>query len=66
MSLMIADLYAALIEAGASEAKAKQAATEVAGYDNRLAKIETDLSVLKWMAGFQIALLIAVLFKVLL
>ena len=64
MTIMIGGLYDALKEAGASEAKAREAATEVAVYENRLSKIDTDLAVLKWMSGFQIALLVAVLFKI--
>ena len=32
------------------------AAEEIAGYDNRLAKIENDLTLMKWMPGLNLAL----------
>jgi hypothetical protein len=51
MAVMMAKLYAALKEAGASEDNAIKAAEEAAGYENRLAKIESDLLVMKWMLG---------------
>lgn len=43
MALMISEVYYALIEAGASEEKAKLAAEAVAGYENRLTTIEHKL-----------------------
>jgi hypothetical protein len=43
MPLMLSKTYDALREAGASEDKAREAAEEIAGYENRLVKIETDL-----------------------
>jgi hypothetical protein len=46
---MITDLYDALKDAGASKEKARKAAETVAAYENRFAKIETDLGILKWM-----------------
>jgi hypothetical protein len=51
VGIMMAQLYAALKEAGASEAKATSAAEEAASYENRLARIESDLIVIKWMLG---------------
>jgi hypothetical protein len=51
MAIMMAELYSALKEAGASEDRAVKAASEAAGYENRLAKIESDLLLLKWMLG---------------
>jgi hypothetical protein len=39
--------YDALVEAGASEEKARAAAEAVTGFENRFARIETDLTVLK-------------------
>ncbi|MCS6302320.1 MAG: hypothetical protein H8K07_01440 [Nitrospira sp.] len=56
MSLMFGKLYNALKSAGVSEEAAEAAAAEVAGYENRLGKIETDVAVVKWMAGTNIAL----------
>ena len=51
MSAMIAEVYDALKDAGASEEKAKAAAKAVADYDMRFIKIEADLLVLRWMVG---------------
>ncbi len=52
---MITEVYEAFKEAGASEAKAQKAAEAVAGYENRFANIESDLTLLKWMVGFNLA-----------
>ena len=52
---MLSKTYDALIAAGAPEDKAREAAEELAGYEACSAKIETDLTVLKWMMGVQIA-----------
>ena len=51
MALQLGALRDALIEAGATQAVASKAAEEVAGYDNRLHKIEADLVLVKWMVG---------------
>jgi len=51
MSTMIAELYEALKEAGASDGKATAAAKAIAEHENRFGKIEADLLVLKWMVG---------------
>jgi hypothetical protein len=70
MATMIAEVYDALIEAGASQEKARKAAEAVASYDTRFNRLENeftavkgDLSLLKWMSGFSLALTVAVLFK---
>jgi hypothetical protein len=63
MALQLGALRDALLDAGASEDKARRAAEELAGYESRLAAIDGRLSVLTWMAGTNIALTIAVLFK---
>ena len=55
MAVMLSKTYDALIAAGAPENKARDAAEELAAYENRFARIETDLTVLKWMMGVQIA-----------
>ena len=55
MGMMIAEVYEALKEAGASEGKAKAAAESLANYENRFGKIEADLLVIKWMMGVVIA-----------
>jgi len=52
----------ALKDAGADEEKARKAAQTVAAYENRFAKIEADLGILKWMVGFNLAGMIALIF----
>jgi hypothetical protein len=64
MTTMIAEVYDALKEAGASDEKARKAAEAIAAYEDRFRKQETDLAVLKWMVGFNLAATLAVLFKV--
>ena len=61
MTLQLGALRDALLEAGATPEKAAKAAEEAAAYENRLAKIETDLTVLKWMVGTNLALTLIVL-----
>jgi hypothetical protein len=55
MAVMLSKTYDALVAAGAPEEKARAAAEELAGYESRFIKIETDLAVLKWMVGVVIA-----------
>ena len=55
MAVMLSKTYDALIAAGAPDDKARAAAEELAGYESRFAKIETDLAVLKWMVGVNLA-----------
>jgi len=55
MAVMLAKTYEALIAAGAPEQKAREAAEELAAYESRFAKIETDLAVIKWMMGVVLA-----------
>lgn len=45
MALMLSDTSDALIEAGASETKAKAAAQEVAALDRRLLRLEVMLGI---------------------
>ena len=45
MALILSDTYDALIEAGASETKAKAAAQEVAALDRRLLRLEVMLGI---------------------
>jgi hypothetical protein len=49
-------MYDALIEAGATEAKARKAAEVIADYDSRLAAIDAKLSVALWAGGLLFAL----------
>lgn len=65
MALMLGSLRDALVAAGAPDDKASKAAEEVAGYENRLAKIETDVALLKWMVGTNVVITLGVLWKVL-
>lgn len=60
MALMLAKLYTALREAGVDDVKAREAAEEVASFENRLANVEASLTILKWMVGFNLALTIAI------
>ena len=70
MTTMIAELYEALIDAGASEGKAKEAAqvlstenlatkSDIAELDQRLSpkivKLEHDMAVMKWLMGATLA-----------
>jgi len=64
MSAMISEVYDALKEAGASEEKSRKAAEAIASYENRFARLESDLAVLKGMVGFNLAIAIATLWKV--
>jgi hypothetical protein len=56
MAVMMGNLYSALKQAGADEENARKAAAEIAGYENRFAKPESDVALLKWMVGFVIGL----------
>ncbi len=64
MGLILGKLYIALRSAGASEEQAQAAAAEVFGYENRWTKIESDLTIIKWMLAFNLATTMAILFKV--
>ena len=59
MPTMISEVYDAFIEAGASQEKARKAAEAVAGFEQRFARIETDLTVLKWMTGTVLVVVLA-------
>ena len=63
MAMMMGNLYQALLESGASDENARKAAEEVAIYDNRFAKVESELLLLKWMVGFNLTMTAAVLIK---
>jgi hypothetical protein len=60
MALRMGALYDALRTGqGISEEAAKQAAEEVASYDNRMAALDARTAVLTWMVGALIALTIS-------
>ncbi len=63
MAMMMGNLYQALLESGASDENARKAAEEVAVYDNRFAKVESELLPLKWMVSFNLTMTAAVLIK---
>jgi hypothetical protein len=63
MAVMLSKTYDALIAAGAPDDKARAAAEELAGYESRFTKIETDLAVLKWMMGVNLAASLSLVIK---
>ena len=65
MPLMSSELYDALLEAGASEEKARKAAEAVAAYESRFAALERKLDVLTWMVGFNLMFSLAILWRLL-
>lgn len=72
MALQLGALRDALIDAGASPDKAAKAAEELAGYENRLAGIDLRLeqlasrvTLLTWMTGFNTALTLGILWRLL-
>ena len=64
MSTMNSEVYDALINAGADETKAREAAKSVAQYDTDIAEIKASLLVLKWMSGFILAFVVALAWRV--
>jgi hypothetical protein len=62
--MIIEEIYDALLEAGASEEKARAAAPAMTNYETRISKIESRLTLLEWMIGFNLAMTIAILFRV--
>ena len=62
MSTVNSEVYDALIDAGADKNKAREAAKSVAQYD--IAEIKASLLVLKWMAGFILAFVVALPWRV--
>jgi len=60
---MIFEVYDALKDAGATEDKARKAAEALAAYENRFNKVESDLNLLKWTVGFNLALSAGILLK---
>ena len=60
---MLSKTYEALRAAGAPDDKAREAAEEIAAYDNRLANIEADVRLLKWMMGLALAGVLSLVVK---
>jgi hypothetical protein len=76
MALMSSERYDALLEAGASEAKARKAAEAVAAYDNRFtilegkidtlrAEVKGEMAWTRWLMGTNIVLTLGVLWRLL-
>jgi hypothetical protein len=65
MTTMVTEVYDALRDAGASEEKSRKAAEAIANYDNRLAAIDTRLTVLTWMVGTNLVVTLGVLWRLL-
>lgn len=70
MSVMISEVYDAFLAAGTPEEKARKAAEALTGHEDRFAKIEKEIvalrgevSLVKWMTGFTLALLVGVALK---
>lgn len=63
MATMISEVYDTFIAAGAPEEKARKAAQAIANYENRFARIEGDLLVLKWMTGTILGGVVALVIK---
>ena len=68
---MISEVFDALKEAGASEEKARKAAEAISSAENRFSRIEGELiairgeqNLLKWMIGFNLAMTVAILWKI--
>jgi hypothetical protein len=55
---MLGQLYAALRSANVPDDHARAAAEEVAGFENRIARIEGDLRLIQWMLGSVVALVV--------
>ena len=64
MSTMNSEGYAALVDAGADDEKAREAAKSVAQYDSDIAEIKASLLLLKWMVGFTLAFVVAMTWRV--
>lgn len=68
---MNSEVYAALIDAGADQTKAVEAAKSVAQYDRDIGEIKTSLGdikaglrIIQWMFGFPLAFVVALIWQV--
>lgn len=57
--------YDALRDAGASDEKARAAAEEIAGFENRLASLDAGMRLLKWMVGINLTATVSILLRLL-
>lgn len=65
MAVMLSKTYDALRDAGASDEKARDAAEEIAGFENRLASLDADMRLLKWMVGINLTATVSILLRLL-
>jgi hypothetical protein len=65
MAVTLGNLYRALVTAGAPDVEAQKAAEEVAGFESRLAGIESNVSLLQRMVGFNLPLTLGIAIKLL-
>ncbi len=56
MASLLSKTYDALRAAGAPDDKAREAAEEIAGFEDRLTAVESDMKLLKRMVGFNLAM----------
>lgn len=59
MALMMGNLYDALRSANGPDDNAPKAAEEVAGFENQISDVKSDMKLLKWMVGAILALELA-------
>ena len=60
LALMLSKTYDAIEAAGAPDEKAREAAEGIAGFEDRSTGIESDLKLLEWMLGLNLALSMAI------
>ena len=63
MATMVTEVYDALREAGASEEKARAAATAMAMHEPRFSSMALDIRLMQWMLGFNLAFTVAISVK---
>ena len=63
MALMLSKTYDAFRNAGADEKVARDAAEELATYDNQLAELRSDVKLLKSITGATFAAVVTLVFK---
>ena len=63
MTIMNREIYEAMKEAKVSEDRALKAAESVASFATRFLGLDKSLTLVKWMAGFNLAASLAALYK---
>jgi hypothetical protein len=61
---MISEVYDALLAAGAPEEKARKAAEVLADYEDKFTRIDGRIVLVQWMLGFNLAMTVAILWRV--